>query len=177
MEFTRELFVRVPPNITSFTETIEAFLQPQGYGVERVCNTISIVRISRAFHGRETSAVASEPHANGIRCFVTWGMTISGPFFVLPLALKLNIQLKRDLKIPFKLRRYWKGQRSISASGVRFASAAGFPMSLETRKPTPYHHNTSLFIFPKRKVALTLSFALMLVLRKSGATRDLAMMI
>jgi hypothetical protein len=36
LNFTRDLFVRLPPNVTSFTEALEAFLNAQAYPVELV---------------------------------------------------------------------------------------------------------------------------------------------
>jgi hypothetical protein len=45
LTFTRDLFVRLPPNVTSFTEAVESFLKTQGYNLEQVftvasCNTL-----------------------------------------------------------------------------------------------------------------------------------------
>jgi hypothetical protein len=41
LQFTRDLFVRASPNVTSFTEALESFLDYQGYDLHRqVCGTV-----------------------------------------------------------------------------------------------------------------------------------------
>lgn len=42
LDFVRELFVRMPPNITSWSEAVEAFLGKRGYKLTTwVCQSVS----------------------------------------------------------------------------------------------------------------------------------------
>jgi hypothetical protein len=138
LNFTRDLFVRLPPNVTSFTEALEDFLNAQAYPVELVrLRGFQLFALAHRYCNRELFADAFRPHSTRMRSCATQVTPTSricwNKHVTRSRSLKSRCHSHRTPTLPhvnLKAHPSPRGQRSISEIVAHCVSAVKFVRAL-----------------------------------------------